>query len=131
MIIKHLTDNIQDMLTTFLGRDVFLNLIGEKHNTNLIVVLNGAEGDGGSNLRYHITFHLLLGTEIERTTDIDQQHHCQLTLFLKYLHIWTMKTGGHIPVDITHIITKLIFAHLAEGHTPTLKGRMILACEDV
>ena len=131
MKIKHLTDDIEDMLTTFLGRDVFLNLIREKHDPNLIIVLNSAESDGGGNLSHHITFHLLLRTEIERATDVNQQHHRQFTFFLEHLHIGTMETGCHIPVDVTHIITKLIFAHLAKGHTPTLECRMILTSEDV
>ena len=43
---------------------ILLYLIGEEYNTDLIVVLNGAEGDGGSNLRHQVALHLLLGTEI-------------------------------------------------------------------
>ena len=119
------------MLTAFLRWDILLNLIGEEHHTNLIIVLYGAEGDGGSNLRHHVTLHLLLGTEIERAADIDKQHHCQLTLLFEHLHIRTVEAGCHIPVDVAHIIAKLIFAHLAEGHSPTLEGRVILTGEDV
>ena len=42
-----------------------------------------------------------------------------------------MKAGGHVPVDVSHIIAVLIFAHLGKGHSPTLEGRMILTSEDV
>ncbi len=42
-----------------------------------------------------------------------------------------MKAGGHVPVDVSHIIAILIFAHLGKGHSPTLEGRMILTSEDV
>ena len=120
--IEHLTNDIQNVLTTFLGRDVLLNLIGEEDHTYLIVVLDSTEGEGGRNLCHHIALELLLGTEIQRTTDIDEQHHRQLTLLLEHLHIRAMEAGCHIPVDIADIITELILTHLAEGHTPTLEG---------
>ena len=119
------------MLATLLWRDVLLNLIREEDNTNLIVILNSTEGKGGSNLCHHIALHLLLGSEIERTTDVDKQHHRHLALFFEHLYIRTMETSSHIPVDISHIITELILAHLAKGHTPTLKGRVVLTCKDV
>ena len=42
-----------------------------------------------------------------------------------------METGCDIPINITHVITKLIFAHFAEGHTPAFESRMVLACKDI
>ena len=41
MEINQFTDDVQDMLASFLGRNELLNPVREKDNTNLIVVLYG------------------------------------------------------------------------------------------
>ena len=65
MEIQHLTDNIEDMLTALLRRDILLNTVREEHDADFIVVLNGRESNSCSNLRHHITLHLMLGTEVQ------------------------------------------------------------------
>ncbi|MDY6295605.1 MAG: S1 RNA-binding domain-containing protein, partial [Schwartzia succinivorans] len=45
-----------------------------------------------------IALHLFLGTEIKRSTDIDEKHDGQFALLLKHLHIRTVKTGILIPM---------------------------------
>ena len=42
--VEQFTDDIEDMLAAFLGRDIFLDTVGEEHHANLIIVLDGAEG---------------------------------------------------------------------------------------
>ncbi len=42
-----------------------------------------------------------------------------------------MIPGSNIPVDISHVVAKLIFADLAESHAPSFKGRMIFTREDI
>ena len=131
MEVEHLADDVEDVLAAFLGRDILLYLIGEEDHANLVVVLNGTESQRGGNLRHHVLLQLHLRTELQRARNVNQQHHGQLALLLKDLHIRTMKPGRHIPVNVTHIIPELILAHLAEGHSPTLEGRMVLSGEDV
>ena len=119
------------MLSALLGRNILLNLVREEHHSNLIVVLNGAECKRCGYFRYHITLHLLLRSEIERAADINEQHHRKFTFLLINLYIRSMKTCGDIPVNITNIVTKLVFAHLAERHTAAFESRMVLAGKDI
>ena len=131
MKIEHLADDVENVLAALLGRDVFLYSVGEEDDTYLIVVLNGTEGQGGCNLGSHVALHLPCGTEVERATYVDQQHHGKLALLLEHLDKGTMETGGHIPVDVSHVVAILVLPHLGEGHTPALEGRVILACKDI
>ena len=119
------------MLSSLLRRNVLLYAIREEDDTYLVIVLNGTEGECGSNLSSQIALHLLHRTEIERPADVYEQHHRQFPFLFKHLDVRLMKAGGHVPVDVSHIIAILIFAHLGKGHSPTLEGRMILTCEDV
>ena len=119
------------MLTTFLRRDVLLDLVGEEDHTDLVVVLDGTERQGSRNLRHHLLLHLVLRTELQGSADVDEQHHGKLALFLEHLDIRTVEACGYVPVDIAHIITKLILTYFAERHSPTLEGRMVLSGEDV
>ena len=119
------------MLAALLGRNVFLNAVREECHADLVVILDGREGDGGGNLGHHVALHLALRTEVQRATDVDHQHDGQLALLLEHLHVGAVEAGGHVPVDVAHVVAILVFAHLAEGHTPALEGRVVLPCEDV
>ena len=110
------------MLAAFLRRYILLHLVRKEDDANLIVVLDGREGDGGSYLGHHVTLHLHLRTKIQRAADVDQQHDGQFALFLKDLHVGTVEAGGYIPVDVTHVVTILILTNFAERHSPTLEG---------
>ena len=129
--VEHLANDVEDVLTSFLGRNVFFYAVREEDDANLIVVLNGRERQCGSNLGNHIALHLLRGSEVERTADVDQKHHRQLALFFENLHIGAVEAGGYIPVDVAHVVAELILAHLREGHTTSPEGRVILTCKDV
>ena len=129
--VEHLADDVENVLAALLRRNILLNLVREEYHANLIVVLNGAESQRGSNLRHHVLLHLHLRAKLQRTRHVDQQHHRQLALLLKDLHVGTMKPCRHVPVNVTHVIPKLILSHLAESHSPTLEGRMVLSGEDV
>ena len=129
--IKQFTDNIQDVLASFLGRDEFLNPVGKENHTNLIVVLDGRKSKRSGNFRHHILLQLLDGTEIQTVGHVHQQHDRQFTFLLKDFHEWFVEASGHIPVYIAHVVPKLIFADFGERHTPTLEGRMILAGKNI
>ena len=129
--VEHFPDDIENMLSSFLRRNVLLDTVREEDDTYLVIVLNGTEGECGSNLSSQIALHLLHRTEIERPADVYEQHHGKFPFLFKHLDVRLMKAGGHVPVDVSHIIAILIFAHLSKGHSPTLEGRMILTSEDV
>ena len=129
--VEHFSDDIENMFSSFLRRNVLLDTVREEDDTYLVIVLNGTEGECGSNLSSQIALHLLHRTEIERPADVYEQHHGKFPFLFKHLDVRLMKAGGHVPVDVSHIIAVLIFAHLGKGHSPTLEGRMILTCEDV
>ncbi len=42
-----------------------------------------------------------------------------------------METCGHVPIDVTNVIAKLILPDLREGHAPAFEGRMVLSGEDI
>ena len=62
-----------------------------------------------------------------RTTDVYQQHHGQFSFFFKYFYIGLVVTSGHIPVDVSNVVSKLIIAHLAEGHSSSLERTVVFS----
>ena len=131
MEVKHLADDVKDVLTSILWRNILLDAVGEEDDTDLVVVLNGREGDRSGDLCGQLTLHLLCRTEVQRSRHIDEQHHRELTLLLKDLDIRMVEAGGDVPVNIPNIVPELIFTHLGESHTLAFKGRVVLSREDV
>ena len=123
--------DIQYMLAPLLGRNILLNLVGEEDNANLVVVLYGTERQCGCNLSHHVALSLTLSAKVERTAHIDEQHHCEFALLLKHLDVWAVESCRDIPVDVPDVVAKLIFAHLAKRHSPSLEGRVVLSGKDI
>ena len=122
MEVEHLPDDIEDMLSSLLGRDILLNSVGKEDDTYLVVVLNGTEGQGGSYLGCQVALHLAHRTEVERATHIHEQHDGELSFLFEHLDERAMETGCHVPVDVSHVVAILVFAHLGKGHSPALEG---------
>ena len=119
------------MLASLFWRNILLNLVGEEDDTNLVVVLYGTERQCGGNLGHHVALGLPLRSKVERTAHIDEQHHGEFALLLKHLDVWSVEARRDIPVDVPDVVAKLILAHLAERHSPSLEGRMVLSGEDI
>ncbi len=129
--LQYLVDDVKDVLASFLRRDIFLNTVREEDDTYLVVVLYGRERQRSSNLSHEGALRLSCSTEVERPRHIDKEHHRELALFLKHFYVGMMEARRHIPVDVAHIVAKLILAHLSKGHTTPLEGRMVLSCKDI
>ena len=110
------------MLAALLWRDIFLNPVRKEYHANLVIVLYGAESQRGSNLGNHLALQLTRRTEVERTRDVDKEHHRKFALFFKHLDIRTVETGGYIPIDISHVVAILVFTNLGKGHTSSFEG---------
>ena len=121
----------QDMLASLLGRNELLDAVAEEDYAYLVIVLNGAEGQGGCYLRHHVALHLGGGTEIETAAHIDEEHDGEFALFLKDLDVGLVEACGDVPLYVAYVVAKLIFTYLAEGHSPTLEGRMVFSGKDV
>ena len=131
LVVEEFADDIEDVLAAFLGRDELLNLVGEEDYADLVVVLNGREGERGRNLGHHVTLELLDGTEVETATDVNQQHNRQLAFLLEDLDVRLSKASRHVPLDVANIVAVLVLAHFGESHAAPLEGRVVLARKDV
>ena len=131
MEVQEFADDVEDMLAPLLRRDELLDAVGEEDDTNLVVVLDGTERQGGSNLRGHIALGLHNGTEVQTAADIHQEHHRQLALLLKDLDKGLIETRGDVPLDVTDVVAILVLPHLAEGHTASFEGRVVLPRKDI
>jgi hypothetical protein len=39
--------------------------------------------------------------------------------------------GSYVPVDVSDIVTELVFANFTEGHTAPFKRAVVFSCEDI
>ena len=129
--IDQFANNMQDMCSSLLRRNKFLDLIREENHPDLIVILDCRKSKHCSNFGNLVFLQFRNSPEITGGTDIDHQHDRQLPFFLEDLHIRTVAAGSHIPVDIPDIVAVLIFSYLTESHTSPLKGRMIFAGKNI
>ena len=119
------------MFPAFLGWNIFLYLVGEEDDADLVVILDGTEGEGSGNLRHHVALGLHLGTEVERTADIYHEHHGELAFLLKNLDVRAVEAGSDVPVDVAYVIAELVLPHLTERHTASLESRVVLSGKDI
>ena len=106
------TDNKQNMLFTLFGWDKFFNLITEKYNTYLVIILDRRESKSRGYFSHSLLLYFSTGTEIAASAHIHKKHNRKLTLLLINLDIRFILSRSHVPVNIADIITRLIFPHL-------------------
>ena len=119
------------MFFPFFRRNKFFNFIGEKDNSNFIIILNCRECKCRCNFCHYRFFHFTHRTKVSTGRYIYQQHYRKFSLFFKNFYIRLIMPGGYIPVDIAYIITILIFPDFRESHTSPLKSRMVLSCKNI
>ena len=129
--IQQFTYDVEDVLAAFLGRDKLLDMIREEDDPDLVVVLNGAEGQRGGNLSDHVPFSLHGAAEIQTTTDVHQKHHRQLAFLLENLDIRFVEAGRDIPFNVAYVVAVLVLSHLAEGHATPFERRVVLSRKDI
>ena len=129
--VDQFANDIKNMFLSLLGRNKFLDLVGEEHHADLIVILYGRKRQRSGNLRNDLFLHYVHGTKVTTPRYVDQQHHGQFALFFEHLYIRAHVAGGHIPVDIADIVAVLILAHFAECHTTAFESRMVLSRKNI
>ena len=114
------------MFFPFLRRDKLFDTVRKKDDSDLIVVLYRRKSQRRGDFGNHLFLQFTYGTEITAGRHIDQQHDRHLPFLFKNFDIRTLLTSGYIPVNIPHIIAKLVFSYLRKCHTFSFKGRMVL-----
>lgn len=129
--IYNLPDDEKDMFSTLLRRNELLHLIAEEYHANFIVVLDGRESESGGNFGDKLTLYLSDCAKITASAHIDEKHDGQLTLLFINLDIWFIVASGDIPVNIAHIIARLIFPDFGKHHAAALESGMVLSGKNI
>ncbi len=130
-VIEELPEDPQDVATALAGRHELLDPVGEDDEPDLVVVLDGAEGEEGADLHGQLPLHPLAGAEVSRGAHVNHQHHRQLPLLLEDLHEGGAAPGRDVPVDVADVVAVLVLADLGEAHAAPLEHRVVLAGEDL
>ena len=128
---EDLADHPPDVAPPLLRRDEQLDAVGEDHQPDPVVALDGGVGEHRRHLRGHFVLELGAAAERARRRDVDQQHHGQLALLAVLLDVGEAGAGGDVPVDRADVVARLVLAHLLELHAAPLEGALVLAGEDV
>ena len=122
-------DHAQDVAASFFGRDIFLDLLGEKNQAHLVVVADGGEGQHGGDLGRQFAFGLRARTEDARSAQVHQEHEGQLP----FLHIFFNERMVHarrdVPINGADFVAGLVFAHLLKIHALPLENAVVLAAQ--
>ena len=70
--IDNLTDNQKNMFLPLFRRDELLNLVAEKHNSHLIIVLNGRKSESGRDFGHFFLLQLATCSETATAAHVDK-----------------------------------------------------------
>src|SRR5580765_3260662 len=124
-MVKNVSHDAQHVPATFLWRYIPLDAVCVQNQTDFIAVSNCGEGQYAGHLRSQIALGHRAGSEISRSTDVDHQKYCELTLLRVFLDERTSGTSRHVPVDGANLVPRAVFADLVEVHSPALEHRVV------
>ena len=85
-VIEELPEDPEDVSSTLPGRNELLDPVAEEDQSDLVVVLDGAECQDGAELHGHLALEPLPGPEVPGGAHVHHQNHRELPLFLEDLH---------------------------------------------
>ena len=100
-----------------------------KERPHLVIVYRGGKRQHRRDLRRKLPLCLYRSSEYPRRAYIYQKHDSHLPLLFEYLYVGRTQSGRDVPVHIAHVVSELVFAHLAEGHTPAFECRVVFSCK--
>ena len=126
-VMQNIAHHAQHVALAFAGAHVFFHVIGEERESDFVIVALGDEGQRGGHFAGEFLFGLIATAEPSRRADVHQQHHRQLAFLHELFYKWLVQSRGDVPIDIAHLIARLIFAHLIEIHPLPTKYTAVLA----
>src|SRR5690606_31317322 len=127
---QHVADQAQYVPPALAWRHDVLDAIREDDEADAVVVADGRESEHGRDLRCQLRLEPAARAELLRARQVDQQHHRELSLLDVLLHVWHTDTRRDVPVDVAHVVTGLVLAHLGELHSLSAEDRVVLAGEE-
>jgi hypothetical protein len=131
LVGQHLADQPQHMPPPFSRPDVAFGPVGKKQRADLVVVLNGAEGEDRGQFGGQFAFALLNRARAGRAARVHEDHHRHLTLFDVFFDVRDSGPCGDVPVDAPDFVAGLIFPHLVEIHPAALEDGVVLAGHEI
>ena len=116
-------------MASLLRRNEELDPVAEEQQADLVVVVDGAEGQDRRHLGRHLALALLHAPEIPGGTDIKHDHHRHLPLLGELLDIGLPGAGGDVPVDGADLVARRVGADLLEVHPASLEDALVLSRE--
>ena len=126
---QNLPDQPQRVRAAFLRRNKKFNAIGEKNQSDLVIVPNCTKREQTCDLGRQLAFRLRGAPEISRRAHIDNQNHRKLAFLCKFFHICGAQTRRHIPINRSNFIAWLIFADILKIHSATFENTVVIARE--
>src|SRR5438128_3001058 len=128
---QDVADKAQNVARAFSRRHEALDAVRKRHQADLVIIINGAEGQNGSQFRND--FFLLLDkcAELLAAAAVDGEQDRQLALFDVALDERVPHAGRDVPIDGPNIIAGLVFTDLLKGDAHALEDTMIFAADQI
>ena len=128
--IQDFTHDAKGVGPALAWRDELLHPVGEEHGAHLVVVAHGAEGQNGGQFGHQVLLGALLRAALDGATHVHQQEHREFTFLLEHFDVRGPRSGGHVPIDGSDLVARLVLTVLAEGHAATLERALVFAREN-
>jgi len=108
-----------------------LNAIGEKDQSNAVVVAHGGEGEQGADFMHRIPFGSIAMTGAAGGGSVDEKPDGEFPLFNIALDVRLAGAGGDVPVDGADVIARFVGADFVEVHAAAFEDTAVFAGQQV
>ncbi len=107
------------------GFELELDPIADQDQAGAVAVLNGGRRQECGGLRGSVGLGGPFGPEAHARRDVDHQPERQRPLLDESPHEWPALPRGHVPVEVAHVVARLVGAQLGERQADSRPGAMI------
>src|SRR6202042_235363 len=111
---ENVSHHTQDVSATFLRRQISFDAVRVQNQTNFIAIANRRKSQHAGDLRGQIALCHRTGSEISRSTDVNQQKKSEPPLLGELFNERPPGRSRNIPIDGPDLVPRAVFADLVE-----------------
>ena len=131
--LAHVGDELQYLVAPHAWRQHGAGLAGRalaiEHGAHPIAMPREQARNAGHKALGHRELGAIAGAEIHAARQIEQKPGRELAVLGVLPHVRDLQAGGHVPVDVAHVVAVLVFAQVGQIQAATAPQRAVVALQ--
>ncbi len=127
--VEHPVQDVQHVPASAARGNHGVHFAAVEQRTHAIAVTREQPREHGDELRRHRALFYLLGPEVDRGAQVQQEPRGNFALLVELAHVGRLQPRGDVPVDMPDVVVILVLAQIGEVEPVAAEQRPVIAVQ--